>query len=269
MSIRSQVSGLLRKMNLLSVAEQTRFYLQKIKYKNDNTAFRKEHPEFILPPEFFVYETYRLNYKWYYEDGKNTAQEIVTLFSKHFDINKEDVRILDWGCGPGRVVRHLPSFLSHAEIYGTDYNEDYIKWCSENLKEINFSINKVDPPTNFSDSFFNAVTGLSIFTHLSEPNHFNWIAELYRIIKPGGGLYITTQGNAYYSKLTSVEKDQFDSNLPVIRKFMDEGNRLYSSFQPAGFMKKIIDGKFQLVEFMEGQIENNEPAQDIWLLRKI
>ena len=256
-------------MNLLSAAEQARFYLQKIRYKKDNAAFRKEHPEFILPPEFFIYETYRLNYKWYYDDGKNTANELVTLFSKHFDIKRAGASILDWGCGPGRVVRHFPSLLPDAEIYGTDYNEEYIKWCSENLRRINFSINKVDPPTNFNEAFFDAVTGLSIFTHLSEANHFNWITELHRIIKPGGGLYVTTQGNAYYSKLTAVEKAQFDSNLPVIRKFMDEGNRLYSSFQPADFMKKIIDGKFQVFEFIEGKIENNEPEQDIWLLRKI
>lgn len=269
MSVRSGISGLLRKMNLLSVAEQTRFYLQKIKYKNDNTVFRREHPEFILPPEFFIYETYRLNYRWYYDDGKNTAVEIVKLLLKHFDVKGKGTRILDWGCGPGRVVRHLPSLLPHAEICGTDYNEKYIKWCSEYLKDIKFSVNKVDPPTIFDDSLFDAVTGLSIFTHLSEPNHFNWIAELYRIIRPRGGLFITTQGKAYYSKLTATEKSKFDSNQPVIRKFQDEGNRLYSSFQPAGFLKKIIAGKFEVVEFIEGKMENNEPAQDIWLLRKI
>lgn len=187
MTIKSYISGLLRKMNLLSPAEKTRFYLQKLKYRSENETFTKEHPDFILPPEYFIYETYRLNYKWYYEDGKNTAEEIVTLFSKYYDLSKPDKRILDWGCGPGRIVRHLPALLPNTEVYGTDYNEKYIKWCSENLKHINFSLNKIDPPMNFSNSFFDAIIGLSIFTHLSEKNHFEWINELYRISKFGGG----------------------------------------------------------------------------------
>lgn len=269
MSIKSQVSGWLRKLNLLSTAERARFYLQKMKYKKENAAFRKEHPDVVLPPEFFIYETYRLNYKWYYEDGKNTAAEIVTLFSNYFEIDGKDVRILDWGCGPGRIVRHFPLLLPHAEIHGTDYNEKYIRWCKENLNEINFSVNNVDPPTYFNNSFFDAVTGLSIFTHLSEKNHFDWINELHRIIKFRGGLLITTQGKGYYSKLTEPEKKLFDSGLLVTRKYLDEGNRLYSSFQPSAFMTKLITGKFEIVEYLPGEAKNDQSSQDCWLLRKI
>ena len=187
MSIKSQLLGLLRKLNLLSAAERARFYLQKIKYRKENIAFRKENPDFVLPPEFFIYETYRLNYRWYYEDGKNTAGEIVTLFSKHFNLLDSGTRILDWGCGPGRIVRHLPSLLPNSKVYGTDYNNDYINWCKKNLNGINFSFNKIDPPMHFEGSFFNVVIGLSIFTHLSERNHFDWISELHRVVKFGGG----------------------------------------------------------------------------------
>jgi ubiquinone/menaquinone biosynthesis C-methylase UbiE len=269
MTIKSYISGLLRKMNLLSSAEKTRFYLQKLKYRSENDAFMKEHPDFILPPEYFIYETYRLNYKWYYEDGKNTAEEIVTLFSRYYDLSKPGKRILDWGCGPGRIVRHLPALLPNTEIYGTDYNDNYIKWCSENLKGINFSVNKIDPPMSFASSFFDAIIGLSIFTHLSEKNHFDWINELYRISKFGGGVLITTQGEAYRSKLTAVEKELFDANQLVTRKYLNEGNRLYSSFQPVGFMKELIKGKFHVIEYVAGKIENNESAQDSWLLQKI
>ena len=269
MSIKSNISGLLRKMNLLSSSEKARFYLQKLKYKNKNDAFRKEHPEFVLPPEFFIYETYRLNYKWYYEDGKNSAEEIVTLLSKYYDLSKPTTRILDWGCGPGRIVRHLPSLLPTAEIYGTDYNESYIKWCSENLKGISFSANKIDPPMNFEASSLDVIIGLSIFTHLSEKNHFSWIDELYRVIKPGGVALITTQGEAYRSRLTPKEKKIFDAGGLVIRKYLKEGNRLYSSFQPPGIIKELIAGKFQINEFIQGDIQNAEPSQDNWVLRKI
>jgi len=269
MGIKSYISALLRRLNLLSSAEKSRFYLQKLKYKKDYNAFQKEHPDFILPPVFFIYETYRLNYKWYYEDGKNTAKEIVTLFSKHNDLSKANKKVLDWGCGPGRIIRHLPTLLPNAEIYGIDYNKDYIEWCIKNLKGINFSVNKIDPPLNFTDSFFDAIIGLSIFTHLSEKNHFEWINELHRITKFGGIMLITTQGKAYRSKLTATERELFDSNQLVTRRFLNEGNRLYSSFQPFGFMKELIAGKFEVIDYISGDIENNESVQDNWLLRKI
>jgi ubiquinone/menaquinone biosynthesis C-methylase UbiE len=269
MGLKSQLSGLLRRLNLLSAAEQVKFYLQKLKYKNVNDQFRKDNPGFILPPEFFIYETYRLNYKWYYDDGKNTAKEIITLISNHFDLNKPGIRILDWGCGPGRIVRHFPALVPAAEIYGTDYNKAYVKWCADNLKGIDFSLNKIDPPTGHPDSFFDVVIGLSIFTHLSKVNHKAWIDELYRIVKSQRYIFITTQGEVYFSKLTTEEKKIFNSNQLLTREYSNEGNRLYSSFQPETFMKKLIAGKFQVVEFIPGKIENKEPAQDIWLLQKV
>ena len=243
--------------------------MQRSKYRKENDLFKKEYKDFPLPPDFFIYETYRLNFKWYYEDGKNTAKEIVELLSKHADLFTPGKRILDWGCGPGRTVRHLPFLLPHAEIYGTDYNEEYIGWCSEHLKGINFSVNRIDPPTKYEDVFFDAIIGLSIFTHLSEKNHFDWINELYRIIKQGGLLLITTQGEAYRSRLTMPEKKMFESNHLVTRKFIKEGNRLYSSFQSDDFIRQLIKGKFRVLEHIPGKLENNEPAQDTWLLQKI
>lgn len=269
MNIRSKISGLLRKANLLLTAEKARFYLQKWKYKKENEEFKKNNPGFVLPPEFFIYETYRLNYKWYHDDGENNAAEIITTLSRHTDLFEPGTRILDWGCGPGRIVRHFPALLPNTEIYGTDYNPEYIKWCSGHLKGINFTVNKIDPPTGYADGIFDAVIGLSIFTHLSEKSHCKWINELYRIIKQGRYLYITTHGEAYYSKLTAQEKELYDSGCLVIRKYSDEGNRLYSSFQPKGFMEKLLERKFHVVEFIPGKSENDEPAQDIWLLQKI
>jgi 2-polyprenyl-3-methyl-5-hydroxy-6-metoxy-1,4-benzoquinol methylase len=268
MSIKSRISGFLRSTHLLSLAEKARFSWQKQKYKKANEEFKKEHPGFVLPPEFFIYETYRLNYKWYHGDGKNTAKEIVAVLSNQFDVSVPGTRVLDWGCGPGRIVRHFPALLPNAAVYGTDYNEEYIEWCNGNLKGINFSVNKIDPPTGYPGNFFDVVIGLSILTHLSEKAHHDWIHELHRIVKPGKFVFITTQGKAYYSKLSATEKKLFDENRIVIRDYSNEGNRLYSSFQPVGFIKKLLEEKFHIVENIPGQLKEGEPVQDIWLLQK-
>lgn len=256
-------------MQLLSLAEKTRFALQKLKYAKVNRAFKMEHPQVLLPPEYFIYETYRLNYDQYYYDGKSSAEEIVILISKYYDLTNHKNKFLDWGCGPGRIVRHLPPLLPHSEIHGTDYNEKYINWCSNNLGGIKFSLNDIDPPLKYPSAFFDIVIGLSIFTHLSKEKHTDWINELHRIIKTGGMLLITTQGQAYHSRLTAVEKIVFDQGQLVTRKYLNEGNRLYSSFHSYTFIRGLISEKFEVAELIPGKMENEEPVQDSWVLRKI
>jgi len=266
-TVKSQISGLLRRLRLLLVAEKIRYKLQKKKFDKENRLFRLQHPDLALPPDFFIYETYRLSLKEYYNDGLYTAKEIIYLIQKHRHTLHEG-RILDWGCGPARIVRHLPILLPEAEIYGTDYNEEYIDWCRRELDRIKFSVNQIIPPTNYSDAFFDAVIGVSIFTHLSEASHLAWINELYRITKPDGIIFITTQGIAYRSKLTAPERSQFDNGFLVTRRYINEGNRLFSTFQPPEFIKRILVDRFDIVEFFPGISSDDEPAQDQWVLRK-
>ena len=268
MRFKSFISAVLRRFHLLTVAETIRYRLQKKKFARDNRVFRLQNPTLTLPPDFFVYETYRLNLKEYYFDGQATAKEILYLMQWHRDLLNPGIRILDWGCGPARIVRHLPILLPRAEIYGTDYNEEYIDWCQRELNDIKFSVNQIDPPTNYSDSFFDAIICVSIFTHLSGARHISWINELYRITKPAGIIFITTQGMAFRSKLTAAEQSQFDKGYLVTRRYIKEGNRLFSTFQPPEFMKRLLAGRFEIVDFFPGITNDYEPAQDNWVLQK-
>jgi len=266
-SVKSQISLIVRRLRLLVLAEKIRYRLQKRKFDEANRVFRSQNPNVALPPDFFIYETYRLNLKEYYSDGLCTAEEIIYLMQKHCDTFHAG-RILDWGCGPARIVRHLPVLLPHADIFGTDYNEEYINWCQRELDKIKFSVNGIDPPTNYSDSFFDAIIGVSIFTHLSEASHISWINELYRIAKPAGIIFLTTQGVAYRTKLTAAERSQFDRGYLVTRRYIKEGSRLFSTFQPPEFIKRILADRFEVVEFFPGITNDNEPAQDQWVLKK-
>jgi SAM-dependent methyltransferase len=268
MELKSYISAVLRKLHLLAAAENIRYRSQKKRFENDNNIFREQNPGLALPPDFFIYETYRLNLKEYYYDGQATAAEIISFIQKHRDLHQPDTRVLDWGCGPARIVRHLPALLPQAEVHGSDYNEEYINWCRQSLKEIQFSLNKIDPPMNYPASFFDAIIGISVFTHLSAASHANWINELYRITKPGGIIFLTTQGTAFRSKLTNAERLQFDKGLLVSRQNIKEGNRLYSSFQPHSFMKQLLAGKFAIADFFPAEVNNDEPGQDTWLLQK-
>jgi len=262
--IKQLISRNLRNFGLLGLFDKFRFSWQKLRFSGINRKFLREHKSVAFPPAYFIYETYRLNYPQYYLDGQETAKEIIEILRSHVNLSSNE-RLLDWGCGPGRVTRHLPG-LTKAAIYGTDYNKKYIEWCTNNISGINFSVNEINAPLAYQDNFFKAAIGLSIFTHLSKENHHFWINELHRVIQYDGVLLITTHGYGYRHKLVGNEGKAFDEGRLVIREKIREGHRLFAAFQPKPFMESIIKGKFRIVEFREAE---KDEVQDTWVLKKI
>jgi SAM-dependent methyltransferase len=92
-----------------------------------------------------------------------------------------------------------------------------------------------------------------------------WIEELKRILKPGGLLFLTTQGNAFKDKLTQSEKSDFDDGHLIVRGAVKEGHRTFSSFHPNPFMEKLFDS-FVILKHIS--IENEGNVQDVWIVRK-
>jgi ubiquinone/menaquinone biosynthesis C-methylase UbiE len=265
--IKSTISRILRKSGLLYFSDKLHFLYQRNINNKRNQLFKKEHPGFILPPAYILYESYRMDHYKYYQDGINTAKWITGHFSKYTEL--KNLHILDWGCGPGRVVRHLPGILDeNCRISGTDYNKTTIEWCRKNIQKVFFSENELSPPLRFDNESIDIVYGISIFTHLSEEMHQAWIRELSRILKSGGLLLITTQGEAFSTKLTRREKEIFEKGHLVIRGKTKEGHRTYSAFQPEIYMRKLF-GNFEILEMIKGEVlNNNKPQQDVWILRK-
>lgn len=132
---KGQLSNLLRSLGLIYFTDWLRYYLQKYKNRKINEEFKKNNPNVKLPPDYLIYESFQINYQKYYTDGKKTAEWLSRHLGKHIDL--KDKRILDWGCGPGRLIRHLPEIINNGcEFFGTDYNESSIQWCSNNLEGV-------------------------------------------------------------------------------------------------------------------------------------
>lgn len=260
------ISSFLRKLNLLHPADRLRFTVERARHKKANEAFLKKHPEVRLPPDYLIYESHAISYDSYYYNGKKDAEYFTHLFKKY--VTLEDVAILDWGCGPGRIIRHLPNVIGNGCTYfGTDYNDKSIAWCTKNLPEIQFNKNELTASLPYSDNFFTVIYGLSIFTHLSEAMHHAWFNELHRILKPGGIMLLTTQGDVYKEKLTKNELAQYNNGELVVRGQVIEGHRMYSAFQPQAFMEQLFES-VEILEHIETPVEGDWYPQDKWIVRK-
>lgn len=264
--IKTKISSFLRKLNMLHTADKLRYRVEQAKHKNANEDFLKQYPKVQLPPDYLMYESHAISYDSYYHNGRKDAEYFSSLFKKH--ITLKDVAILDWGCGPGRIIRHLPYVVGNGcTYYGTDYNEKSIAWCSKNLPKINFNKNELTASLPYEDNFFTVIYGLSIFTHLSESMHHAWFAELYRVLKPGGIMLLTTQGDIYKAKLTKNELEQYHKGQLVVRGKVIEGHRMYSAFLPQRFMRQLFQN-VAILEHIKMPVQGNWYPQEKWIVRK-
>jgi SAM-dependent methyltransferase len=104
----------------------------------------------------------------------------------------EYVHILDFGCGCGRLAR---LFKGHPQrISGCDIDRRHVEWVNANLTFMEAKLSSVAPPIPYEDDEMDAVISISIFTHLTEKSQDEFLAELFRVTRPGGILFLTVHG---------------------------------------------------------------------------
>ncbi len=108
-----------------------------------------------------------------------------------------DDRVLDFGCGWGRMVRLFLKDVRAANVVGVDVDPDVVRLCNTTFPYGTFQVVPPVPPTDLPEMHFDLAYAYSVFSHLNEATHLRWVRELARVLKPGGFLVVTTQGRAF------------------------------------------------------------------------
>lgn len=122
-----------------------------------------------------------------------------------------DARILDLGCGYGRIALELASRLTDEQHYvGLDPNAEAVAWARENIARHrpNFSFERIDvtsKPYNpegtqsgarfrfpFPDASLDRVFMISVLTHVDLDTVRTYVAEAARTLKPETGRLLAT-----------------------------------------------------------------------------
>lgn len=254
-----------RKFGLIMVADKIKFALYSVLNYRKNKKFKTTFPDVVMPPDYMIFESFKLDYEKYYLGGQKTAEWICSLLNKYGSLERK--YILDWGCGPARVTRHLPTLMSGSKVYGTDYNPNTITWCNAHIPDITFVNNTLNGKLNFEAAYFDGIIGISIFTHLSEENHRFWIDELHRVLKKDGIAFLTTAGEAFKIQMTDNEISQFEAGHLVLRGNTFEGHRTFAAFQPKTYFTKLLSTNFDILEFKAGTEQSWGIEQDYWILK--
>ncbi|MEG3845441.1 class I SAM-dependent methyltransferase [Microcoleus sp. herbarium19] len=134
-----------------------------------------------------------------------------------------DSQILDFGCGWGRFIRFFLKDVVPENIYGIDVDPEMVDICRQTVRYGNYSTVKPQPPAGFADNTFDIIYAYSVFSHLSEAVHIQWVEELSKILKPGGFLIATTHSRNFIEFCRSLrgQTNDFGWHKALANSFID------------------------------------------------
>ena len=157
------------------------------------------------------------------KSGRNSLKDfecaLADVGSKFSDFE----RILEWGCGCGRIIRHMAVIKKHAEIYGCDIDEEAINWAKAHIPFATFSTCDGLPPTSYPDNYFDLIINHSVMTHLDEYYQDQWLAELKRILKPKGIIILSVHGETATSSWLNGLKNAGVDIQPYVNVLDERG----------------------------------------------
>lgn len=158
---------------------------------------------------------------------------------------KERDTLLDAGCGNGRNLHWF--LLNHLECFGIDQSAEAIAELNlqyPSLEEHRWQVAEIDKMP-YNNGTFDHVISSAVLHFATSPDHFNkMMAEMIRVLKPGGSLFI-----------------RMASNIGIEESVIDIGNGNY----------KIPDGStlFLLTKSLLSNILTAQPLQMVEPLKTV
>lgn len=143
--------------------------------------------------------------RYYLESAENEARRLVD----HFGC-KTGYKILDVGCGQGRLPIGLLRVLNDINYLGLDIDKKSVAWCNEHIgkekntyrfqhlniynERYNKKGRKLDEKFSFNlgDNEIDIIYLYSVFSHTTEQDMIIYLNEFHRILKKNGFIFFTT-----------------------------------------------------------------------------
>ena len=118
-------------------------------------------------------------YYWWFVGRRHVIEKVL----KRYFLGRQ-LRILDWGCGPGGNFQFLEKY---GQVLGVDASDEAIRACGE--KGIQQVIKAGDLSEFKSDIKFDLITNFDVLEHIQEDDKF--LLDLQKFLIPGGYVLVT------------------------------------------------------------------------------
>ena len=196
------------------------------------------------------------------EIGRGIAVHIEEVLGRNGLRLDRFAAVLDFGCGCGRILRHW-SGLRGPQFHGTDVDSRLVAWCRDNLPFVSCRVNSSAPPLEYPGGTFDLSLMVSVLTHLPRAAQQAWLAELARVIRPGGYLLLTTHGEHFVRDLTAAERRRFAGGEMVVRFPNAAGSNACAAYHPEAAIRALAAEHFEVRDFIPSRF-----GQDFTLLQR-
>ncbi len=124
-------------------------------------------------------------------DGRDPAALALTAV-----VDAAPARVLEVGCGPGRFAEQVADALPDAEVVATDQSERFVELTA--ARGVTAQVADVQA-LPFDDATFDVVCANWMLYHV--PDLDRGLAELRRVLRPGGTLLAVTNGDGHVADL--------------------------------------------------------------------
>lgn len=122
-------------------------------------------------------------------------------------------RFLDFGCGDGILLKTVADRC--AECHGADVNPAAYAETAAAYPQFRFSQVGLDGRLDYPDGYFDTIAAIEVIEHV--PDERAMLAELVRVLRPGGRLLITTR---HRGLLTWLDPGNLKFVLPGLHRFV-------------------------------------------------
>jgi ubiquinone/menaquinone biosynthesis C-methylase UbiE len=195
--------------------------------------------------------------------GQSLKSTVVELLGPEW--SWEGRRVLDFGCGSGRLLRQFLDEARLAEFHGSDIDEEVVSWTRSHLCPpiANVRVNSGKPPLDYPDDHFDLVMALSVFTHIAD-GWSDWLLEIRRVLKPGG-LLIATFLDSMCARWLMLPWDEERGGMAAFG-FANPETSLPNVFHSHWWLREHWGRAFEIVALRPGDFEENsgENASHGW-----
>ena len=98
-------------------------------------------------------------------------------------------RILDFGCGVGGSIAYLRSRFPQARLHGLDVSGESLALAARAHPDVDFG--QIDGgKLPLADGSIDVAMAACVYHHIAPSERAHWTAELRRVLRPGGRLFV-------------------------------------------------------------------------------
>lgn len=179
--------------------------------------------------------------KYVYYDLNKPHNDLAAV-SKVFK-EKRVKKILDLGCGVGRNM--VPLIEDGFELSGVDESKEAIKILKSKLKNKSLVAklkNSKFQNLYFADNYFDAIISVQTLNHGYEADIIQGFKELFRVLKPGGIIFITlpgriSKGKVRHCLVKTARKVEKNTYIPTLGEEIGIPHYIFNKSLIAKYMR--------------------------------